>query len=41
MHSPMRRTILTLVKLLLAAAILVYLVFKGRDAFCAVVGQDD
>ena len=33
MHSPMRRTILTVVKLLLAAAILVYLVFKGRDAF--------
>src|SRR6185295_16556130 len=33
MHSPMRRTILTVVKLLLAAAILVWLVVKGRDAF--------
>jgi uncharacterized protein (TIRG00374 family) len=33
MHSPTRRRILTLVKLMLAAAILVYLVLKGRDAF--------
>jgi glycosyltransferase 2 family protein len=33
MHSPMRRTILTVVKLLLGAAILAYLVFSGRDAF--------
>lgn len=33
MHSHLRRTIVTLVKLLLGAAILVYLVFKGRDAF--------
>jgi uncharacterized membrane protein YbhN (UPF0104 family) len=33
MHSHMRRVVLTGVKLLLAAAILVYLVFKGRDAF--------
>jgi glycosyltransferase 2 family protein len=33
MHSHLRRTILTLVKLLLAAAILIYLVYRGREAF--------
>ena len=33
MHSRIRRTVLTAVKLLLGAAILVYLVFRGRDAF--------
>jgi glycosyltransferase 2 family protein len=33
MHSHLRRTILTSVKFVLAVAILVYLVFKGRDAF--------
>src|SRR3954471_20584304 len=33
MHSHLRRTILTLVKLLLAAAILIYLIVRGRDAF--------
>jgi uncharacterized membrane protein YbhN (UPF0104 family) len=33
MESHARRTVLTVVKLLLGAAILVYLVFKGRDAF--------
>src|SRR5215212_5519714 len=33
MHSHTRRTILTAVKLLLAAAILIYLISKGRAAF--------
>jgi uncharacterized membrane protein YbhN (UPF0104 family) len=33
MHSHVRRTVLTVVKLLLAAAILLYLIFRGRDAF--------
>src|SRR6185295_362240 len=33
MHSHLRRTIFTAVKVLLGAAILVYLIFKGRDAF--------
>jgi len=33
MHSRLRGTILTVVKLLLAAAILVWLIIKGRDAF--------
>ncbi len=33
MHSPIRRTIMTAIKVLIAGAILVYLGFKGRDAF--------
>ena len=33
MHSPIRRTIMTAIKVLIAVAILVYLGFKGRDAF--------
>jgi uncharacterized membrane protein YbhN (UPF0104 family) len=33
MHSRVRRTALTVLKVLLAAAILAYLVFRGREAF--------
>ena len=33
MHSHIRRTLLTVVKVLLAAAILLYLVYTGWDAF--------
>src|SRR5215203_4233425 len=39
MHSHTRRRILTAVKLLLAVAILVYLVFTGRDAFAKLSAQ--